>query len=68
MALSTYDKVCYRTQQQDELVALRNIKTGEIGRSFGCTYEGTTIQVQLMDGALDSWSWDECAEVEDTTH
>lgn len=68
MAYSTYEKVCYRTQQQDEFVALKNIRTGEIGRSFGCTYEGSTIQVQLVNGALDSWEWDECTEVEITSH
>lgn len=68
MAQSTYEKVCYRTQQQDEFVSLRNIKTGEIGRSFGCTIEGTTVQVLLQNGALDSWSWNECTEVDNTTH
>jgi hypothetical protein len=68
MAQATYEKVCYRTEQQDEFVALRNIRTGEIGNSFGCTIEGTTIQVRLMNGVLDSWVWDDCVEVEETTH
>ena len=68
MAQSSYDKVCYRTQQQDEFVTLKNLNTGEIGHSFGCTSEGATIQVKLLDGALDSWTWDECTEVEETSH
>ena len=67
MTHSTYEKVCYRTEQQDELVVLTNINTGEIGKSFGCTNEGSTIQVRLLDGALDSWSRDVCAEIDDTT-
>ncbi len=58
-----YDKVCYRTEQQDENVALRNIKTGEIGFTFGCTNSGETIQVKLANGELDTWSRDECVEV-----
>lgn len=58
-----YDKVCYRTEQQDESVALRNLKTGQIGYTFGCTLAGETIQVRLANGELDSWSRDECTEV-----
>lgn len=57
-----YDKVCYRTEQQDESVALRNLKTGQIGYTFGCTLAGETIQVRLLSGELDSWSRDECTE------
>jgi len=69
MAHSTYEKVCYSTSQRDEHVCLRNKITGEVGRSFGCTFEGTTVQVQLLDGSLDSWAWNDCAEEEDeTTH
>ena len=68
MAHSSYEKVCYSTEQRDEHISLKNNKTGEIGKSLGCTYEGSTIQVQLMNGALDSWSWDDCSEVEETTH
>lgn len=58
-----YDKVCYWTEQREEYVHLRNLKTGEIGYSFGCTYAGTTIQVRLENGELDSWGRDECVEM-----
>ena len=68
MKASTFEKVCYRTQQQDEHVALRNLKSGEIGYSFGCTNEGNTIQVRLRNGSLDSWVRDECMELSETTH
>lgn len=68
MKASTYEKVCYRTQQQDEQVALKNINNGEIGYSFGCTNEGNTIQVRLTNGSLDSWERDECIELNETTH
>lgn len=57
-----YDKVCYRTEQQDESVPLRNLKTGQIGYTFGCTNAGETVQVRLANGELDTWSRDECAE------
>ncbi|MDD2308914.1 MAG: hypothetical protein PHH91_04955 [Desulfuromonadaceae bacterium] len=63
MSIVNYDKVCYRTEQQDENVALRNLKTGQIGYTFGCTMAGETIQVRLANGELDSWSRDECTEV-----
>lgn len=62
MTGSLYDKVCYWTEQQGERVTLRNLKTGEIGYSFGCTYEGSTVQVMLENGELDSWSKEECAQ------
>lgn len=58
-----YDKVCYQTEQQDESVPLRNIKTGQIGYTFGCTKEGETVQVKLANGEFDTWSRDECTEV-----
>lgn len=57
-----YEQVCYRTQQRDEPVLLRNIRNGKVGYSFGCTSEGETVQVKLTSGALDSWSRDECTE------
>lgn len=57
-----YDKVCYRTEQQEESVPLRHLKTGQIGYSIGCTKSGETIQVRLGDGELDTWSRDECTE------
>jgi hypothetical protein len=60
MRIMDYDKVCYLTEQRDELVALRNLRTGKIGYSLGCTLEGETIQVKLESGELDSWSRDEC--------
>lgn len=62
MKSSGYDKVCYKTEQQDEQVALRNLRTGQIGYTFGCTKEGVTVQVRLANGELDSWSLDECTE------
>jgi len=62
MRQNDYDRVCYRTEQREESVLLRNKENGEIGYSFGCTQEGATVQVRLPDGQLDSWSRDECAE------
>ena len=64
MGTIDYEKVCYRTDQQEENVRLRNLKTGQIGYTFGCTKAGETIQVKLENGELDTWSRDECAEVE----
>lgn len=61
---SEYDRVCYRTEQREENVKLRNMKTGAVGYSFGCTQSGTTVQVRLNNGELDSWSRDECAETD----
>ncbi len=57
-----YEKVCYWTEQREEHVPLRNLKTGEIGYSFGCTNEGATVQVMLGNGEMDSWSKDECED------
>lgn len=65
MKTAEYDKVCYWTEQRDEPVQLRNLKTGMVGVSFGCTLAGETVQVRLADGGLDSWERSECAE---TTH
>lgn len=62
MKQSEYDRVCYRTQQRDEEVKLRNLKTGRVGYTFGCTYSGNTVQVKLTSGEFDSWSRDECIE------
>ena len=62
MTSTSYDKVCYRTEQQEEHVALRNTKSGQLGYSFGCTVAGETVQVRLTSGELDSWSRDECVE------
>ncbi len=35
-----YEKVCYRTEQREENVLLRNLKNGRTGYSFGCTVAG----------------------------
>ena len=62
MRRSQYDQVCYKTEQREEKVTLRNTKTGARGYSFGCTYSGETVQVRLTNGELDSWNRDECVE------
>lgn len=62
MNASIYSQVCYRTEQREENVPLRNLKDGKIGYSFGCTESGETVQVRLTNGELDSWSRDECTE------
>jgi hypothetical protein len=62
MTTSGYDNVCYRTEQREENVPLRNVKNGQLGYSFGCTQAGETVQVRLTNGELDSWSRDECVE------
>lgn len=62
MNASFYDRVCYRTEQREENVLLMNLKSGQLGYSFGCTMAGETVQVKLMNGELDSWSRDECVE------
>jgi len=62
MTNTSYDRVCYRTEQREENVPLRNVKNGQLGYSFGCTQAGETVQVKLMNGELDSWSRDECVE------
>ena len=58
-----YQEVCYRTEQRDEGVVLKNLKTGEKGVSFGCTFAGETVQVRLDNGELDSWERKECSEL-----
>lgn len=60
MKKTQYDKVCYKTEQREENVPLKNVKTGEIGYSFGCTNEGETVQVRLENGELDSWEKEDC--------
>lgn len=62
MTATSYGQVCYRTEQREENVPLRNIKSGALGFSFGCTEAGETVQVKLANGELDSWSRDECVE------
>jgi len=63
MRANEYNRVCYWTEQRDESIAVRNIYTGNVGYTFGCTYAGETVQVRLPNGELDSWSRDECNEV-----
>ena len=63
MKESQHVYVCERTEHKEERVQLKNLKTGDIGLSFGCTTEGGTIQVELPDGSLDSWVSEECEEV-----
>lgn len=55
--------VCNRTEGKDERVRIRNSRTGQEGFTFSCTASGETIQVELDDGSLDSWSPEECEEV-----
>ena len=55
-----YEQVCYDTEQRGEIVVLQHQKSGRRGISFGCTNEGETVQVRLVDGSLDSWPLDEC--------
>ncbi|CAG0959920.1 hypothetical protein [Geobacter sp.] len=55
--------VCQRTERKEEQVKVRNLKTGEIGYTFGCTEEGGTIQVKLENGQLDSWVYADCEEL-----
>lgn len=62
MTTASYERVCYRTEQREDRVPLRNVKNGQVGYSFGCTQAGETVQVKLTDGGLDSWSRDECVE------
>lgn len=58
-----FDKVCHWTEQRDEHVPIKNLRSGEIGFTFGCTYEGETVQVRLENGELDSWTRNECMEL-----
>jgi hypothetical protein len=62
MKESGFVDVCQRTERKDERVKLRNIRTGRIGLSFGCTMEGETIQVELDNGEMDSWPPEDCEE------
>ncbi|KAF0220502.1 MAG: hypothetical protein FD174_1156 [Geobacteraceae bacterium] len=62
MKESQHADVCERTERKDERVRLKNTKTGQIGLTFGCTTEGGTIQVELEDGTLDTWTPSECEE------
>ncbi|GAM09598.1 hypothetical protein OR1_01878 [Geobacter sp. OR-1] len=62
MKRSEYERVCYTTEQRGEKVPLKNLRNGMVGYSFGCTYEGETVQVRLEDGGLDSWAKDDCVE------
>lgn len=55
MGYTEYDKVCNLTERREDHIMLRNLKTGMIGHTLGCTYEGNTVQVRLDDGSLDSW-------------
>jgi|PlaIllAssembly_1097288.scaffolds.fasta_scaffold67579_3 hypothetical protein len=64
MKESQHIKVCERTERKEERVKLRNVRTGEIGLTFGCTIEGQTIQVELDNGDLDSWEPTDCEEIE----
>ena len=68
MRSSQYDKVCYFTEQREEHLPIRNLKSGEVGFSFGCTHEGNTVQVRLENGELDSWVKEDCIEITETTH
>jgi hypothetical protein len=63
MKTNQYDQVCYWTEQREEHVPLRNLKNGQLGFSYGCTYAGETVQVRLANGELDSWERKECVEV-----
>lgn len=63
MKRSEYERVCYMTEQRDERVPLRNLKSGKLGYPFGCTTAGETVQVRLTDGTLDSWSRVDCSEL-----
>lgn len=67
MNTSKYAQVCYRTEQREEPVLLRNIRNGRVGYSFGCTEAGETVQVKLPNGSFDSWNRDECTEARSGT-
>jgi len=62
MKTSQYASVCYRTEQRDEPVRVRNLRTGMNAVSLGCTSAGETVQVRLDNGELDSWERWECIE------
>jgi hypothetical protein len=63
MKESQHTDVCERTERKDERVRLKNLKTGQVGLTFGCTSEGETIQVELENGELDSWIPADCEEI-----
>ncbi|HEY3307093.1 MAG TPA: hypothetical protein VGJ93_01440 [Desulfuromonadaceae bacterium] len=65
MKNTQYEKVCYASRQQEENVPLKNLTTGQIGYSYGCTFEGNTIQVRMKNGELDSWDKNDCVVVSD---
>ena len=62
MKESGFVDVCQRTERKDERVKLRNIRSGQVGITFGCTMEGETIQVELDNGEMDSWPPEDCEE------
>ncbi|QWV94165.1 hypothetical protein KP004_02945 [Geomonas oryzisoli] len=55
-----HSEICDTTERKEQRVQVKNVKTGEIGLSYGCTIEGDTVQVELPDGSLDSWPEDDC--------
>lgn len=55
--------VCERTEHDGEEVTLKNLTTGDLAKTCGCTRDGGTIQVRLSDGSLDSWNPEECEEI-----
>jgi len=63
MKESQHVEVCERTERKEERVRLRNLKTGEIGLTFGCTLGKGNIQVELENGQLDSWDPTDCEEI-----
>lgn len=66
MKTSDYAKVCFWTEQRGDHVLLRNVYTGELAFSVGCTRDGSTVQVRLTNGEFDSWLREECAAVTGT--
>ena len=64
MRETEFDKVCYWTEQREEHVPIRNLRSGAVGYTFGCTYEGATVQVRLETGELDSWRREDCMAVQ----
>ena len=68
MKTTEYDRVCYWTEQHEENVPLKNLRTGAVGYSFGCTMEGSTVQVRMANGELDSWEKRDCAALTETVH
>jgi len=54
--------ISVQTEQREESLPLRHMRDGRLGYTLGCTPEGETVQVRLVNGELDSWSRDECME------